>query len=221
MAEFLFKTQGARTIAIKVHPVTNGAVTFTRFEDGVTELYLPRVRGGYAPNSSFGHDILDALVNGISSDDPSISDPSAENEPESEFVDVGGTRTRAYQIVFPEVSQIPRPENLLRQAPLYLRLKESDNNFQLEGHQASVDLVHDYLQLHSQQGGAQLLQIRKKISWGTGLSVLFVTDNRNGYVCSPLVAVALIEGILGFQRIALDLQSRTWLFQRDKPFSNV
>jgi len=223
---FVFRTQGVRLVAIKVHPVKDGAVTFTRFTaDGITELYLPRMRGGYAPNSSFGHDILEALLSGVSSVDPRAALPSAEDEPEVEFVDVGGTRTRAHQIVFPDVSQIPRPENLLRQAPLYLRLKEghpNPNGFELEGHQASVDLIHSYLQLHSTPMNVGLISmVKKKMTWGTSLSVLSVQDNRNGYFCSPLVAVALIEGILGFQRISLDLQSKTWLFQRDKPFSNI
>lgn len=222
---FLSKTGKSRLVAIKAHPVTDGAVTFTRFtQEGQVQLYLPRVRGGYAPNSSFGHDILEALLSGVSSADPIASVPSAEEEPETEFVDVAGTRTWAHKIVFPEVSQIPRPENLLQQAPLYLRLTEgSDNSFEFEGHQRAVDLVHDYLKLHSQQnniGGNYLQLIRKKMSWGTGLNAVMVKDMRDSVVCSPLVAIALIEGILGFQRISVDSSCKTWLFQRDKPFNN-
>jgi len=219
---FLSKTQ-SKIIAIKVHPVPDGAVTFTRFtEQGQIELYLPRVRGGYAPNSSFGHDILETLYTGISPADPIASVPPAIGDEPEEFVDVGGTRTWAHKIVFPEVTQIPRPENLMQQAPLYLRLTErADNSFDLEGHQRSVDLVHDYLKLHAQGtfGPYAIMLVRQKVSWGNGLTRFVAQDHRHGFVCSPLVAIALIEGILGFQRISVDSSCKTWLFQRDKPFN--
>ena len=91
----------------------------------------------------------------------------------------------------------------------------------MEGHQRSVDLVHDYLKLHAQGtfGPYAIQLVRQKISWGTGLTKLVAQDNRTGFVCSPLVAIALIEGILGFQRISLDPAAKTWLFQREKPFN--
>jgi hypothetical protein len=217
---FLSRTNNKKEIVILAHPEKDGAVTFTRITvEGSMKLYLPRVRGGYAPNSSFGHDILEALM-GISNFDPIKSIPPVALETEPEFVDVGGMRTWAHKVVFPEVSQIPRPEVLMQQTPLYLRLVVGDNNnFELEGNQRSVNLVHDYLKLHGQSPSGQVMLVRKKISWGSGLSSIFVQDNRSGFICSPLVAVSLIEGILGFYRISIDPSCKTWLFQRDKPFS--
>lgn len=217
---FLEKTQQKRLMVIHVHPQKTGAVPFTRFtEQGAIALYLPRVRGGYAPNSSFGHDIQEAL-HGVSFADPRASMDTATAEGGEEFVDIGGTKTWAAKIVFPEVSQIPRPETLLKQTPLYLRLTENGNTFELEGHQPTVDLVHDYLTRHAREPGRQLDIWKKKLTWGVSLSALAVTDHRRDFICSALVVVALLEGTLGYERVGDPVNGR-WLFRRASDFSSL
>jgi hypothetical protein len=216
---FLNKTQMTRRITIKAHPSKTGAVPFTRFTDqGYIQLFLPRVRGGYAPNSSFGHDIQEAL-DGLSFADPKAN-PTVGVEERDDFVDIGGTKTWASHTVFPEVSQIPRPENLFRQTPLYLRLTESGSTFTLEGHQPSVDLIHDYLLKHTREQNRQLGIWKKNLTWGTALSALCVEDHRREVLCSGLVVVALIEGTLGYERIG-DPHGGSWLFKRGSDFTTV
>jgi hypothetical protein len=220
---FSYKTQNRRKIVAKPHPVKAGAVTFTRITDqGVVELYLPRVRGGYAPNSSFGHDLEESL-DGLSFADPQANLAMAGEEDNEEYVDIGGTKTWAAKVVFPDVSQLPRPENLLKQTPLYLRLMESGNKFTLEGHQPTVDLVYEYLKKHARDplapNSRELSISRRKLTWGTSLSCLAVSDERLDYSCSALVVVALLEGTLGYERIG-DVNNGTWLFRRATDFTS-
>ncbi len=220
LERFLEKTGNRRKITAKPHPAKAGAVTFTRFTShGVVELYLPRVRGGYAPNSSFGHDIEEAL-DGLSFADPRANLSMTGEEQDEEYVDIGGTKTWASKVVFPEVSQIPRPENLFKQTPLYLRLIESGSSFTLEGHQATVDLVYEYLLKHAREPRSRDLSIyRRKLTWGSSMSCLRVEEGRHDYTCTGLVVVALLEGTLGFERVG-DVNNGTWLFRRATDFTS-
>jgi hypothetical protein len=236
--KFIEKTEQKRKIDVKVHPSATGASqAFTRIEfDGVITLFFPKERTGYGARiTEFGSD-LEMALEGHSPADPAAKtkatggSSATKSAPADDFISVsvsGNTITATSQepTPFPSLSEIPRPDNLITQPPYYLMLKASSGDLYLEGHQPSVTLAYQYLTHHARNAG-QMEMWLQPLAWGVAVSSLTISFSRPNQSrqtgMGPLILVALVEGVLGFEPIGTERGERgTWVWKRTRAFEGV
>lgn len=239
--KFLDKTEKARKILVQTHTDAKAIKVFTRFTDqGVIQIYLPRVRDGYsgAGLANFGADIEVALEGKEKNPADPISKrtfvdatPGAATasvlEPNDDFVDVrnkGGAAKPLFPTPFPTIDMIPRPDTLLRQAPYHLIMRGGAENISLEGHPPSVELVKDYLTTHVRtQGELEIFMPNAAFGVAVGqLSVAWARRYGGRPEISKTLVIALVENVLGFERVADAAgQDGVWVWRREAPFEGI
>ncbi|KAI0836184.1 hypothetical protein F5Y06DRAFT_274413 [Hypoxylon sp. FL0890] len=127
--------------------------------------------------------------------------------------------------VLPDISILPRPDDLLLKPPYHLAVY-GGGNLIVEvqcSHSPTLELLADYLEKwckvnHQDVRHPPAVEIKlHQSSFGIGLTydrlTLSVEGRNPNFLVSPMIVLSFVEGVLGYKSVSVD--GTAWIFRRD------
>ncbi|KAI1411527.1 hypothetical protein F5Y13DRAFT_55423 [Hypoxylon sp. FL1857] len=192
------------------------------------EVYLPKgaITSPIEIQSLFKVGLLDCF------NDPQAS-PDEWANLSMDAVDDNSVATASHQSfdLLPDISVLPRPDDLLLKPPYHLAVYGGGNALvEVQcSHSPTLQLLAGYLKRwckvnHQDTRHPPAVEVKlHQSSFGVGLTydrlTLSVEGRNPNFLVSPMVVLSFVEGVLGYKSVSVD--GTSWIFRRDVEFRSA
>ncbi|KAI1458564.1 hypothetical protein F4805DRAFT_423872 [Annulohypoxylon moriforme] len=161
-------------------------------------------------------------------DDQSPPDDWADLSIEGATRDSVATESHQPAEAFPDISILPRPDQLILKPPYHLAVYNAGRTrVEIQGsHSPTLELLADYLKKWCKTIPQNTLRppaVEVKLHQSPfGLGPIYdrltvsVEDKTSHFLVSPMIPLSLIEGVLGYKSVFID--GTSWIFRKDIEF---